>query len=28
MKSRLLGSTSQGLLRHTRRPVIVVKAPE
>ena len=27
MKSRLLGSTSQGLLRHTRRPVIVVKAP-
>jgi nucleotide-binding universal stress UspA family protein len=27
MKSRLLGSTSQGLLRHTHRPVIVVKAP-
>ena len=28
VKSRLLGSTSQGLLRHTRRPVIVVRAPE
>ncbi len=28
MKSRLLGSTAQGLLRHTRRPVIVVKAPD
>jgi nucleotide-binding universal stress UspA family protein len=28
MKSRLLGSTSQGLLRHTRRPVIVVRAPD
>ena len=27
MKSRLLGSTSQGLLRHTQRPVIVVKSP-
>ena len=27
MKSRLLGSTSQGLLRHTHRPVIVVRAP-
>jgi nucleotide-binding universal stress UspA family protein len=28
VKSRLLGSTSQGVLRHTRRPVIVVRAPE
>ena len=27
VKSSLLGSTSHGLLRHTRRPVIVVKAP-
>jgi nucleotide-binding universal stress UspA family protein len=25
---RLLGSTSQGLLRHTRRPVLVVRAPQ
>jgi nucleotide-binding universal stress UspA family protein len=28
VKSRLLGSTSHGVLRHTRRPVIVVRAPE
>jgi nucleotide-binding universal stress UspA family protein len=28
VKSRLLGSTSNGVLRHTRRPVIVVRAPE
>jgi nucleotide-binding universal stress UspA family protein len=26
VKSRLLGSTSQGLLRHTKRPVVVVRA--
>jgi nucleotide-binding universal stress UspA family protein len=26
MKARLLGSTSQGLLHHTRRPVVVVRA--
>jgi nucleotide-binding universal stress UspA family protein len=28
VKSRLLGSTSQGLLRHAKRPVVVVRAPE
>ena len=28
VKSRLLGSTSHGLLQHTRRPVVVVRAPE
>jgi nucleotide-binding universal stress UspA family protein len=28
VKSRLLGSTSQGLLHHTERPVVVVRAPE
>jgi nucleotide-binding universal stress UspA family protein len=28
VKSRLLGSTSQGLLRHTHRPVVVVRTPE
>jgi nucleotide-binding universal stress UspA family protein len=27
VKATLLGSTSQGLLRHTRRPVLVVRAP-
>ena len=26
VKARLLGSTSQGLLHHTRRPVVVVRA--
>jgi nucleotide-binding universal stress UspA family protein len=28
VKSRLLGSTSQGLLHHTHRPVLVVRTPE
>ena len=28
VKSRILGSTSQGLLHHTRRPVVVVRLPE
>jgi len=28
VKSRLLGSTSQGLLHHTQRPVVVVRTPE
>jgi nucleotide-binding universal stress UspA family protein len=28
IKSRLLGSTSQGLLQHVSRPVVVVRAPE
>jgi nucleotide-binding universal stress UspA family protein len=28
VKAPLLGSTTQGLLRHTRRPVLVVRAPE
>jgi nucleotide-binding universal stress UspA family protein len=28
VKSRILGSTSQGLLHHTRRPVVVVRVPE
>jgi nucleotide-binding universal stress UspA family protein len=28
IKSRLLGSTSQGLLHHVSRPVVVVRAPE
>jgi nucleotide-binding universal stress UspA family protein len=28
IKARLLGSTSQGLINHTRRPVLVVRAPE
>jgi nucleotide-binding universal stress UspA family protein len=28
VKSRLLGSTSQGLLRDTRRPVVVVREPD
>ncbi len=28
VKSRLLGSTSQGLLRHTHLPVMVVRTPE
>ena len=28
VKSRLLGSTSQGLLRHTHRPVLVVRTPD
>ena len=28
VKARLLGSTSQGVLRHTQRPVVVVRAPE
>jgi nucleotide-binding universal stress UspA family protein len=28
IKSTLLGSTSQGLLHHTKRPVVVVRAPE
>ena len=28
VKSRLHGSTSQGLLRHTHRPVVVVRTPE
>ncbi len=28
IKSALLGSTSQGLLRHAKRPVVVVRAPE
>jgi nucleotide-binding universal stress UspA family protein len=28
IKARLLGSTSQGLLHHTHRPVLVVRAPE
>ena len=27
IKSRLLGSTSQGVLHHTTRPVVVVRAP-
>jgi nucleotide-binding universal stress UspA family protein len=27
VKATLLGSTSQGLLRHTKRPVVVVRAP-
>ena len=27
VKSTLLGSTSEGLLRHTKRPVVVVRAP-
>ena len=27
MRSRLFGSTSRDVLRHTRRPVLVVKAP-
>jgi nucleotide-binding universal stress UspA family protein len=27
VKSALLGSTSQGLLHHTKRPVVVVRAP-
>jgi nucleotide-binding universal stress UspA family protein len=27
IKARLLGSTSQGLLHHTRRPVVVVREP-
>jgi nucleotide-binding universal stress UspA family protein len=28
VKAPLLGSTTQGLLRHTRRPVLVVRAPQ
>ena len=28
MKARLLGSTSQGVLHHTKRPVVVVRAGE
>ena len=28
IKRRLLGSTSQGLLHHTRRPVLIVRMPE
>ena len=28
VKAPLLGSTTQGVLRHTRRPVVVVRAPE
>lgn len=28
VKSTLLGSTSRGLMHHTRRPVLVVRAPE
>src|SRR3954447_13237572 len=28
VKSRLLGSTSRGILHHTARPVLVVRAPE
>ena len=28
VKAPLLGSTTQGLLRHTRRPVVVVRAPQ
>jgi nucleotide-binding universal stress UspA family protein len=28
VKARLLGSTSQLVLRHTMRPVVVVRAPE
>jgi nucleotide-binding universal stress UspA family protein len=28
VKSSLLGSTSRGLLHHTKRPVIVVRAPD
>ncbi len=28
VKSALLGSTSRGLMHHTRRPVVVVRAPE
>jgi nucleotide-binding universal stress UspA family protein len=28
IRSTLLGSTSQGLLHHTKRPVVVVRAPE
>jgi nucleotide-binding universal stress UspA family protein len=28
VKARLLGSTSQGLLHNTRRPVVVVRTPE
>jgi len=27
-KARLLGSTSQGVLQHTRRPVLVVRTPD
>jgi nucleotide-binding universal stress UspA family protein len=27
IKARLLGSTSRKLLQHTRRPVLVVRAP-
>jgi nucleotide-binding universal stress UspA family protein len=28
VKSRLLGSTSRAVLEHTRRPVLVVRAPD
>jgi len=28
VKAPLLGSTTQGLLRHTRRPVVVVRTPQ
>ena len=28
VKSRLLGSTSRGVMHHTKRPVVVVRAPE
>ena len=28
VKSRLLGSTSHGVMRHTMRPVVVVRAPD
>jgi nucleotide-binding universal stress UspA family protein len=28
VKSAMLGSTSRGLMHHTRRPVVVVRAPE
>ena len=28
VKSALMGSTSRGLMHHTRRPVVVVRAPE
>jgi nucleotide-binding universal stress UspA family protein len=28
VKSALLGSTSRGLMHHTKRPVVVVRAPE
>jgi nucleotide-binding universal stress UspA family protein len=28
VKAPLLGSTTQGVLRHTRRPVVVVRAPQ